>query len=804
MASSVEQIYQVAGEELTGLGFNLIILKLDGNRKMLYMAFFKLAPQAAELLEQNKGIQLTAFEMPYEVGGLFASIAAQIEAKLIDPLDPSLSEIMPAEYLELINQISQTAEIGRVILAPLVHNGDPSGFLCLNGHDLNESDLAAVNTFAKQISVSIEKIELLRTLRANEAYFRALIEHSSDVISILDLEGRITYESPSVEVILGYPSRTMIGTNFLEIIHPQDHARVWQRFEEIIDETPWSTHSLQFRLRHQNGNYRFVEAVGSIFKDRAGEKCVLVNLRDISERVSAEQELAEQRDFLESIYQGVDVAIAILNTSGLGEFRFAGWNIAYENKVHLKVEEGYWKRLKDLTPEPFSAEFVQSFRANLENCLLSEQPLLIEEQLIHKGQPTWWLTRLTPLRDAEGHCYRVISTSVEISERKIMEEELRRAHDELEVRVLERTRELHASEAQLRQAVVAAPFPIMIHAEDGEVLLLNQAWTHFSGYTLSDIPNTRDWLDLAYGEHSEQVFKMIQDLFVSQETVHEGEFKLHTRSGEERIWDFSSAPLGETPDGRRLMISIADDVTGRVASQKQLAHFNEELARSNADLEQFAYVASHDLLEPLRMVNSYLQFLEMDYADCLDEQAQEYISFAVEGAGHMQSLIKGLLDYSRVGTQGVPFEKTSMEDVLQRVLKNLELTVAESGARITHDPLPEVNGDPTQLVQLLQNLIANAIKFRSEKPVEVHVGVHHEADCWQFSVRDNGIGFDVQHAERIFMIFQRLHTQREYAGTGIGLAVCKRIVERHGGKIWAKSQPGQGACFYFTLPDNNE
>ena len=228
MASSVEQIYQVAGEELTGLGFNLIILKLDGNRKMLYMAFFKLAPQAAELLEQIKSFQLSTLEIPYEEESLFGAIATQDKAKLIDPSDPYLKNIIPTEYLALLHRTSQTAEIGRVILAPLVHNGDPSGFLCLNGHDLNESDLAAVNTFAKQISVSIEKIELLRTLRANEAYFRALIEHSSDIISILDLEGNIVYKSPSAEVILGYPTQTMTEANFLEFIHPQDRARVWQ------------------------------------------------------------------------------------------------------------------------------------------------------------------------------------------------------------------------------------------------------------------------------------------------------------------------------------------------------------------------------------------------------------------------------------------------------------------------------------------------------------------------------------------------------------------------------------------------
>jgi signal transduction histidine kinase/DNA-binding LacI/PurR family transcriptional regulator len=227
----------------------------------------------------------------------------------------------------------------------------------------------------------------------------------------------------------------------------------------------------------------------------------------------------------------------------------------------------------------------------------------------------------------------------------------------------------------------------------------------------------------------------------------------------------------------------------------------EELVRSNADLEQFAYVASHDLQEPLRMVRSYLQLLERRYKGRLDSDADEFIAYAVDGATRMQTLIHDLLTYSRVGTRGKPFQSTNCAEVLKHVLTNLAVAIEESRAVVTYDVLPTVIADDVQLAQLFQNLIGNAIKFRSERDPEVHVGAEHRDGEWQFSVRDNGIGIDPQHFGRLFTVLQRLHTAAEYPGTGIGLAVCKKIVERHGGRIWVESQPGKGASFYFTIPD---
>ncbi|HSN04486.1 MAG TPA: ATP-binding protein [Nitrospira sp.] len=237
-----------------------------------------------------------------------------------------------------------------------------------------------------------------------------------------------------------------------------------------------------------------------------------------------------------------------------------------------------------------------------------------------------------------------------------------------------------------------------------------------------------------------------------------------------------------------------------VRAQQSLEESNAELARSNADLQQFAYVASHDLQEPLRMIASYTQLLARRYKGKLDADADDFIGYAVDGATRMQRLINDLLTYSRVTTQGKSFERVDCNQLLEGVLTNLRLAVEENRAVVTHDALPVVTADGGQLGQLFQNLIGNAIKFHGEEPPRVHVSVELRNNEWQFAVRDNGIGVDPQYAERIFVIFQRLHNREDYPGTGIGLALCKKIVERHGGRIWVESPIGRGAVFYFTLP----
>jgi chemotaxis family two-component system sensor kinase Cph1 len=234
---------------------------------------------------------------------------------------------------------------------------------------------------------------------------------------------------------------------------------------------------------------------------------------------------------------------------------------------------------------------------------------------------------------------------------------------------------------------------------------------------------------------------------------------------------------------------------------EELALLAQDLERSNAELKKFAYVASHDLQEPLNQVANYVQLLEMRYNAELDEDAKEFIGFAVEGVSLMQTLIDDVLVYSKVDLKGIEWELTEVETALNKALSNLRGRITETGAIITYDPMPTIVADSTQLMQLFQNLLGNAIKFKKkDETPRIHVGVQRQEDSWLFSVQDNGIGLDPQFADRIFVIFQRLHTRDEYPGSGMGLAICKKIVECHRGQIWVESELGKGATFYFTIP----
>ena len=270
------------------------------------------------------------------------------------------------------------------------------------------------------------------------------------------------------------------------------------------------------------------------------------------------------------------------------------------------------------------------------------------------------------------------------------------------------------------------------------------------------------------------------------------------KDGTEFPVDITLGPL-RTNDGEVVLCTVRD-ITERKKTEAALARHAQELARSNAELEQFAYVASHDLQEPLRMISSFTQLIERRYRDKLDNDANDFINYAVNGANKLQTMINDLLEFSRVGTRGKSFEATDTHSALGQAMANLGAVIEESGAVITNDELPTVVADSAQLVRLFQNLIGNAMKFRSEHQPLIHISAKEKPSEWQFSVRDNGIGIASEYHKRIFVIFQRLSGKEEHGGTGIGLAICKRIVERHGGKIWVESGDGKGSTFYFTIP----
>jgi len=266
-----------------------------------------------------------------------------------------------------------------------------------------------------------------------------------------------------------------------------------------------------------------------------------------------------------------------------------------------------------------------------------------------------------------------------------------------------------------------------------------------------------------------------------------------------RTFDAMTKKLKETTASRD---ELNKEIAERKIVEKALQNTAKDLTRSNKDLEQFAYVASHDLQEPLRAVAGFMGLLKKQYHATLNTEAAEYIDLSVEGAERMQTLIQDLLTYSRVGTKGGAFVPTNMMDAYENAMKNLQVALDETGTIVTCDnSMPTIIADETQMTQLLQNLIGNALKFHGEKTPQIHVGAQRENDSWIMSVRDNGIGIEPQYFERIFLIFQRLHTRTQFKGTGIGLAVCKKIVERHGGSMWVESTPGVGSTFYFSIPN---
>lgn len=363
-------------------------------------------------------------------------------------------------------------------------------------------------------------------------------------------------------------------------------------------------------------------------------------------------------------------------------------------------------------------------------------------------------------------------------------------------------RELRESEAFYVSLVEALPQSILRKDLHGRFTFGNKRFCGTLRKSLDEILGKTDF-DLFPAELAEK-YRLDDQAVIASGKVFETIEEHLTADGKKLFVNVVKTPVYDAGWKVIGIQAIFWDVTERKLAEEALAQKAKELARSNAELEQFAYVASHDLQEPLRMVASYTQLLARRYGDRLDVEAHEFIRFAVDGANRMQQLITDLLAYSRVGTRGKEFREIDCSTILGQVLANLQESIESSGAVVTNEDLPVIMADSMQMVQLFQNLISNALKFRGSEPPRIHVGVleqlrDDEQKEWLFSVRDNGIGLDPQYCERIFVIFQRLHGQAQYPGTGIGLAICKKIVERHGGRIWVESKPGHGATFFFTM-----
>ena len=355
-------------------------------------------------------------------------------------------------------------------------------------------------------------------------------------------------------------------------------------------------------------------------------------------------------------------------------------------------------------------------------------------------------------------------------------------------------------EGRYRGLLEAAPDAMVVVNQSGEIVLLNvQAEKQF-GYRRDELLGQKvtNIIPIGFAE------RLIADDLRSAEDASAQqigtgiELIAQRKDGSEFPIELMLSPLRNA--NGILVTAAIRDMSVRKKAAVVLLQKVDELNRSNEELGQFAYIASHDLQEPLRMVASYTQLLSRRYKGKLGADADEFIAFAADGASRMQRLIQDLLAYSRVGSKGRDLLETSSEDALRQAVVNLRGATEASSAVVTHDPLPTVLADEMQLIQLFQNLVGNAIKYQRPGVPRVHVSaVRNGGKNWDFSIEDNGLGIDPQYFERIFGMFQRLHKRDEFAGTGIGLAICKKIVERHGGSIWVESQPGQGSTFRFAL-----
>lgn len=342
----------------------------------------------------------------------------------------------------------------------------------------------------------------------------------------------------------------------------------------------------------------------------------------------------------------------------------------------------------------------------------------------------------------------------------------------------------------------------------GTITYVNDKFCAISQYSRDELVGKNHRI-LNSGHHSKEFFAQMYSTIGSGKVWH-GEIKNLARDGS-IFWENTTiVPLLDADGRPHQYLAIRTDITGNklvaevlAQSEARLAHTAEELKRSNEDLRQLVYVAAHDLQEPLRMVASNVQLLGTRHKEQLDPGADELIAFATDGCNRMQALILSLQAYSRAGGSGESKREVSTEDALKESIENLRAAIKHSGAEVTHDSLPSIMTDHAQLVQVFQNLVGNAIKYRSAKTPQIHVSAaKNRSNEWMFLVRDNGIGIAPRHFERIFLFFQRLHGPEEFEGSGIGLAICKKIVEKQGGRIWVESQPGEGSVFYFTLPSS--
>jgi PAS domain S-box-containing protein len=605
-----------------------------------------------------------------------------------------------------------------------------------------------------------------RALRESEQRFRGAFEGAAFGMAIGSPDGRCTEVNPALQEILGRPGDELIGSSVAAAFDLEhDGARL-----ELMASPPPGTNEFtrsELPFTKKNGQKGWARLSVSTVRDLAGNPVHLIALvEDIT--MQRQAELVQK---YAAIVQSSDDAIPSKTIEG----KILSWNPGAERMFGYSSAEAVGQSITMLIPpdEPYE------FPSIMERIARGERVSHYETVRQRKdGARLHVSVSVSPIMDASGKVTEAADVTRDMSERKELEEVLaHRAH-------------------LLDQAFD----PIFAWEPGGAIAFWNEGARRLYGYEAQE----------AIGKVSNELLLTVFptewkecESVLRERGTWEGEVRHRTKDGRWVTVD-SRMTLVKSPGRGAQVLEANRDLTKRKEAETLLEHRAEELARSNAELEQFAYVASHDLQEPLRMVASYLELLAERYKGRLDDKADRYIDYATGGAVRMKALLDGLLAFARVATQGRDFEFVDSGKALTGAITNLDTMIRESGAVVTFDTLPIVLADPIQMVQLFQNLIGNAIKFCLAKSPRIHVSAQGKGDKWTFTVRDNGIGIAPQHRERIFQIFQRLHGRDEFPGTGVGLSICKKVVERHGGRIWVESQPGEGSTFCFTIPSGRE
>jgi PAS domain S-box-containing protein len=621
----------------------------------------------------------------------------------------------------------------------------------------------------------------LEVLRQREQDYLVLLESTQDCIIVFDAETlKVIFGNRRADLIFGFDPilHDGIGVNLLDFVHPDDKEVVLKGLAEDL-YTSERRKRFDVRAKTNDGKELWVSALATRIEFQ-GRVAVLLSLKDITETKQTQEALRQSEELYATMANSSQVGIYIVQD---GKFVFV--NPQFQKDTGFSADELVGTDSLGIV-HPDDRETV---RENAAKMLKGELNSPYEYRAINRsGRTRVVVERVASIRYegklASMGCY------MDITERKRMEESLRQSEERFRS-VLDNSLDMiYSLNLQTDRYEYVSPASERILGYSPEEVIRRSL--EKSRATIH--PEDVQMLD-------ENVIKLIASKGANASRIryrvkHKELGYRWMSDSRSVIYDEENAPLS--------IVGSMRDITERKDTEEKLNQLMAELARSNTELERFAYVASHDLQEPLRMVASYTQLLARRYRGKLDADADEFIGYAVDGATRMQQLINALLDYSRVGTRGKPFKATDCEAVFSNAVANLNAAIKETDAVVEHDPLPTVVADAIQMVQLFQNLIGNAVKFHSEKKPEVHIGAERNGTEWIFSVRDNGIGIDPQYFDRIFVIFHRLHSRGEYPGTGIGLAICKKIIERHKGRIWVESQPGKGATFYFTIPIGSE